>query len=367
MALTSARFRGDPRLEQILLGDPSTFLRFGAQGDHVRAVQHALIDLGYDIPDGATGLFAHQTSAAVTEFKTDMNLVPNDPVVGVGTITALDRAWALPFADRDEWLSWQTRPISAFNFTRRHELERRQSARQFTLNPLSAWLPDPFKVAMLRGITELLDPNGSPVAAFTPSATWGVSPLDLYHCHVVLEISALGTGSWSPLRAKAEAIFQRMLTMMRAADQHGPEGTPPWTAAYRQLILAPSQPGAPGFIDQFAELMNGLLVNSAAEGQSIKLVWHTFEHPLWRPVEVGSADPRRSWWNDVTPAPSAVTQTPFPVQAFGDNVMQLVGLAFLIDQNAVVTVLGETHTEAAALVHLDKARIDAAVEGLPFP
>jgi putative peptidoglycan binding protein len=359
MALASARFRGDPILERIRSGDTSAYLRFGAQGDAVRAVQFALIDLGSSIPNGATGNFGPQTSAAVVQFKTDHALVPNDPVVGIGTMTALDDAWALPFADRDEWLSWQTRPIREFNFTRRNELDRRNSGRQFTLNPLSAWLPGAFKDAMLRGITELLDPRGSPVGAFSPSATWGASPLDLFHCHVVLDIANGQTPSWSPLRAKAEAIHARMLAMMREADRHGPEGTPPWTAAYRNLILAPGQAGALSFTDAVADVLNGLLANSARERQTIKLVWHTFEHPPWRPVEVASDDPRRSWWNDVAPVPTGVTHTGFPSGAFGANVFQLIELGFLIDQDLVLTVLGQTRTEAAALVNLDKARIDA--------
>ena len=152
--------------------------------------------------------------------------------------------------------------------------------------------------------------------------------------------------------------------MMSQADQQGQEGTPPWTAAYRNLLLAPGQPG---FADQVADLLNGLLANSAAEQQTLKLLWHTFEIDIWRPVDVGSNDPRRAWWNDVAPTPSSVTQTPFPVSAFGANVGELFELAFLIDQDAVVTVHGETRTEAAALVNLDKAVIDAASLGPPVP
>ena len=195
MALSSARFRGDPILERIHDGDQSAYLRFGASGDAVRAVQFALIDLGYSIPAGATGNFASQTSDAVVQFKKDHTLVPNDPVVGIGTITELDNEWASPFADRDEWLSWQTRPISNFNFTRQNELDRQQSGGQFTFNPLSAWLPAPFKDAILTGIAAILDPTGSPVGAFTPSATWGASPLDFYHCHVVLDLANAQTPS----------------------------------------------------------------------------------------------------------------------------------------------------------------------------
>lgn len=368
MTLQSARFRGDPVLERIATGDKTAYLRFGAQGEHVRAVQFGLIDQGFEIPDGATGNFLTQTSAAVVEYKTLRELHPNDPVVGIGTMTALDQDWALPFATRDEWLSWQTRPIPDFNFTRQDELFRQSVGAQFTFSPLSAWVPGPFKNALLTGITALLDPTGSPLGAFTPSATWGVSPLDLYHCHVVIDNVNVAP-SWSQLKVKENAIHQRMLTMMSLADLKGPEGLPPWTAEYRRQILAPAQPGKPSFIDQFAELLNGLLANAAAEQQTLKLVWHTFEHAPWRPVEVGSGDPRRAWWNDVAPTPSGLTQWPFPVtpDSFGNNVFQLVELAFLIDRDRVVTVLGETRTEAAALVSLDKARMDAASAGLPFP
>ena len=57
MSLRSARFTGNPVLEAIAQGDQASYLRFGAQGDAVRAVQEALIDLGHSIPDGATGFF----------------------------------------------------------------------------------------------------------------------------------------------------------------------------------------------------------------------------------------------------------------------------------------------------------------------
>lgn len=361
MLLESARFRGDPILERVRAGDQSTYLRFGSRGEHVKAVQFGLIDLGYAIPDGATGLFAGQTSAAVVQFKTDMQLVPKDPVVGIGTITALDGMWSVPFADRDEWLSGQVRPIPEFNFTRAHEFDRRNLGRQFTFHPLSAWVPDGFKSALLTGITELLDPHGSPAGRFTPSATWGVGPLDLYHCHIVVDIAHVASPGWSPHRLAAEAIHQRMLAMMGQADQAGPEGTPAWTAAYRAQLLAPGQPGQPSYIQRWTSLLEGLLATAHADQQTLRLLWHTFERSIWRPVEMGSDDPRRAWWNDVAPVSSGVTRTPFPVSAFGANVMHLAELAVLIDQDLVVTVLGATLTETAALVHLDKARIEAVI------
>jgi hypothetical protein len=85
-------------------------------------------------------------------------------------------------------------------------------------------------------------------------------------------------------------------------------------------------------------------------------------------VTIGSSDPRRAWWNAVAPVPSGVTQWPFAITAdsFSAHVQPLTGMAFVVDQAGVVAVLGHTRTEAAALVHLDKAVIHAAALG-PLP
>lgn len=356
MALESARFRGDPVLERIASNDTSAFLRLGAQGDHVTKVQFALIDLGFDIPDGATGNFLQQTSAAVVAYKTSRGLVPNDPVAGVGTVTTLDGEWALPFADRDEWLSWQTRPISEFNFTRSDELARRQAGRDFLLSPLCAWLPPAFRDGIFTALAGLLDPGGSPLGQFTPSATWGASPLDTYHCHVVIDPANLGP-AWQGFQGFSRAIDDRALAMIRQAGQAGPEGTPPWTAAYRALLLAP---GDPGFTQRIASLLGDILRESASTGVPVKLLWHTFEHDNWRPVEVGSNDPRRAWWNVVAPVPGPVTQWPFPVTdaSFRANVAELLELGVIVDKSGTVFVAAPTRTEAAALAGLDKKQID---------
>lgn len=358
MALESARFRGDPILERIAGNDTTAFLRFGAQGDHVRKIQFALIDLGFDIPDGATGNFLQQTSAAVAAYKTSRGLVPNDPVAGVGTVTTLDREWALPFADRDEWLSWQTRPIPEFNFTRADELGRRQTGQGFVLNPLSTWLPPAFRDGIFTALTGLLDPGGSPLGQFTPSASWGASPLDTFHCHVVIDTANLGP-AWQGFQGFSRAIDDRALAMMRQADQAGPEGTPAWTAAYRALLLAP---GDPSFTQRIANLLGDILKESTNTGVPVKLVWHTFEHEGWRPIEVGSSDPRRAWLNVVAPAAGPVAQWPFPVTnaAFSANVAHLLELGVIVDKAATVSVAAPARTEAAALAGLDKKRIDDA-------
>ncbi|MEU3690362.1 peptidoglycan-binding domain-containing protein [Streptomyces narbonensis] len=100
LQLESARFRGDPVLERIRAADTSAYLKYGQSGSHVMAVQYGLIDLDHVIPSGTTCFFGNETSQAVTSFKQDEGLRPADPVVGVGTITALDGTWAIPNADR---------------------------------------------------------------------------------------------------------------------------------------------------------------------------------------------------------------------------------------------------------------------------
>lgn len=62
----------------------------GATGDAVRKVQQALLDLGYHLSAGTSGSFDGATGAGVVAFKTAHALVPNDPVVGPGTMKALD-------------------------------------------------------------------------------------------------------------------------------------------------------------------------------------------------------------------------------------------------------------------------------------
>jgi hypothetical protein len=63
----------------------------GEDGIPVMRVQSALLSLGRSVgPTGADGVFGLDTGAAVTAYKTDKGLVPNDPVVGPGTTQALD-------------------------------------------------------------------------------------------------------------------------------------------------------------------------------------------------------------------------------------------------------------------------------------
>lgn len=86
--LQSPRFAGISVLEACL--DGTHRMMTPETGVAVQRVQQALIDLGFPIPSGATGNFMGETSAAVVQYKREHSLHPDDPVVGPGTMAALD-------------------------------------------------------------------------------------------------------------------------------------------------------------------------------------------------------------------------------------------------------------------------------------
>jgi len=89
MPLRSARLTGDQVLENCLTGGHR--MLDGEDGLPVMRVQSGLLDLGRSVGQkGADGIFGPDTGAAVTAYKTDKGLFPNDPVVGPGTTQALD-------------------------------------------------------------------------------------------------------------------------------------------------------------------------------------------------------------------------------------------------------------------------------------
>lgn len=92
MALQSALFRGDLKLEAAFVSDRAHILQ-GSKGDHVTKVQRALAQL-----DGASiavdGAFGPGTAAAVGEFKKKRNILNAegriDQIIGKKTMAALD-------------------------------------------------------------------------------------------------------------------------------------------------------------------------------------------------------------------------------------------------------------------------------------
>ena len=89
MPLTNPRFAGDPVLEACLAGEHRMLAP--ERGPAVAKIQQALIDLGFALPlHGADGTFSDETGSAVTAYKTDRQIFPNDPVVGRLTMSSLD-------------------------------------------------------------------------------------------------------------------------------------------------------------------------------------------------------------------------------------------------------------------------------------
>lgn len=92
--LMADRFRGDSLLEACY--DDEARLTKGAQGESVRKVQQALLDLGYNLgPTGADGIYGDFTWNAVKQFKANEHLGwewMGD--VGPGTMGRLDKLFA---------------------------------------------------------------------------------------------------------------------------------------------------------------------------------------------------------------------------------------------------------------------------------
>lgn len=89
--LKSTELAGQAELEQIVAAGKGSVAR-GAQGPMVKALQEALLSLGYNLgAAGADGDFGKGTTSAVQQFQKDAHLSV-DGVVGPGVLKALDRA-----------------------------------------------------------------------------------------------------------------------------------------------------------------------------------------------------------------------------------------------------------------------------------
>lgn len=89
MDLKCPRFSVDPKLKDCLNGTHRMLAP--EDGLSVKRVQAALIALGQSVgPKGDDGFFGPDTGTAVSAYKVNKGLTPSDPVVGSGTMAALD-------------------------------------------------------------------------------------------------------------------------------------------------------------------------------------------------------------------------------------------------------------------------------------
>jgi lipoprotein-anchoring transpeptidase ErfK/SrfK len=70
-------------------------LASGAKGDHVVAVQQALLDLGFALPSGSDGGFGNQTKLAISGFQSSQGL-PVTGIIDAKTMRALDEVSPAP-------------------------------------------------------------------------------------------------------------------------------------------------------------------------------------------------------------------------------------------------------------------------------
>ena len=89
--IVSPRFFGDDVLESCLTGH-RMFAGSGDPPESVALIQEALAALGFAV--AIDGIFGPETGRAVTAYKTQKGLIPNDPVVGPSTMAALDADFA---------------------------------------------------------------------------------------------------------------------------------------------------------------------------------------------------------------------------------------------------------------------------------
>ena len=146
----------------------------------------------------------------------------------------------------------------------------------------ATWLPNVLKDRFLAVLNKLLKPTHA------PSATWGVSSLDWYHCHL---------GVWSGVPNKkfsaASAAWITTAVAARIALEQKREpfivfhGLPAGNVAlYRPVYEA--------FVLS-ADV--AILLNTYASLPEAMVVHHTFEDEDWRPG-MSPRDPRRHWMVD---------------------------------------------------------------------
>lgn len=91
-ALNNDRFKGNPQLRNVL--NSSEVLRGGTRGEGLKAVQQALIDMGFALHGGADGAYGPQSQKAIMNFQRHASrMYPDVPVNGqvdAATLRALD-------------------------------------------------------------------------------------------------------------------------------------------------------------------------------------------------------------------------------------------------------------------------------------
>jgi hypothetical protein len=280
------------------------------------------------------GAVTPQLIAAIRDYESSRGPVDGRIDPGDATMAALNAVPLTEFEGITDFLERRSvilRINREWNFTRGDFKSRTDIAGlALRFDPSSIWLPNALKSRLLTLLNNLLKPTQD------PSATWGVSSLDWYHCHL-----GLWSGVANKLVSKASLDWTVAAVDLRRDLErerkpflifHGipAKSVPFYQAAYAVWVLSPDV---------------ALLLNSYATLPEAVMVHHTFEWRDWRPT-MKSGDPRRHWMVD---ANGAIQTPPYRTSkelnaAQGRNEFICEGtiqLNFLIDKSGVIhPVLG---------------------------
>jgi len=343
------------------------------QGPAVQKVQEALIDLEFPLPiHGADALFGDETGEAVTAYKRKKGLTPDDPVVGPGTMAALNQDCLdkppAPLVNVDEWRSWKIRAsqphVGHLNFTRGDEISRRASGTPFRMDANSGWMPPTLLSAFLDSLAQLLEPSGSPAGFDTPAATWGVGPFDLYHCHLSLFGPLVPMpGDFATDRSDIQERIERLRSAASSAAGAVPHNGV-WCAEYARLLLA----------DDIGTLAGQAAERALAHGSvatPLILLWHSFESSAFRPASIPSNSPQRHWMTQL--APPILQMMAFALTTPDEvlhNTAQLYQISFLISKTGEVSAMIGGGLEVMSLAGLDydlAMKIAQPIQPTPAP
>jgi hypothetical protein len=287
------------------------------------------------------GVLTPETLQGIASFQQQqLGFVDNLVEPGRNTIKFMNREQTLtpvgptvPFTN-EELRSWAIRKLPEWNFTRQNVQASLPLGLSFP--PASqALLPPVYQTNIAAAIFRIAEPTTS-----DPSS-WGVSPFDLYHVHVLVPLAS-ATIADHTLKNAANAFSTRMGTLLRqAADGGMTINTSAQATRYKMLLQ--------GMTPDYR-----LHLVAASQRPGIRLEYHSFEHD--RPTGMQSDDARRSWrsltLNSVPVIePSEFHSTPALLGAHLD----VGGLAFLVDKGQVVHVVPGSGLQLTAIAEVPEA------------
>jgi hypothetical protein len=282
-----------------------------------------------DPPLRQDGAVTPELIAAIRTYESSRGAVDGRIDPGDSTMVALNAIALSQFEGVTDFLERRSiilRINPQWNFTRGDfKTLTDMAALSLRFDPSSVWLPNALKTRLLTLFNKLLSLGED------PAATWGVSSLDWFHCHLGLwsgtpnKAVSAASQAWSNAAVGARESLERERRPFLVFFGIPAENVALYKAAYAAWVLSPD---IAILLNNFADLPEGVIVH------------HTFELPDWRPT-MTSGDPRRHWMVD---ASGAIQTPPYRTSkeldaAFFSNDFLCEGtiqINFLIDKMGVI-------------------------------